>query len=351
MGDIGTTIMRAGTAALERDTTWQPPLRSVAAAAEPLDVSILIVTWNSERWIERCLEALPRACNGLRYEIIVHDNASSDDTLRGLDADGLRILRSNENAGFAAGTNRAFLQSHGRYVFLLNPDCELESDTLTTLVAFLDANPEVAAAAPLLVDDEGVPQREFQLRRFPTFAALAWELLLLDKIFPRNRTTAHYRYQDLDLTEPRAIEQPAAAAFVIRRDVFDSVGPLDEQFSPAWFEDVDFCRRLAKANHSVFVVPAARARHIGGASLEHMPFARFIDLWYRNMWRYARKWHQPGTAEALRWTIMGGMVLRCVAAALGAPPQGVKRGDAVRAYVDVLRKAFDRWDDSSPSSS
>jgi N-acetylglucosaminyl-diphospho-decaprenol L-rhamnosyltransferase len=316
----------------------------------PLDLSILIVTWNSERWIDRCLRSIPAACEGLEYEVLVHDNASKDATVTHLR--DVHILRSAFNAGFAAGTNRAFTASRGRYVFLLNPDCELSPRALTTLFQFMETHGNAAAAAPLLIDESGDSQREFQLRRLPSLATLTAEVLLLDKVFPRNATTARYRYRDLDLTEPRRIEQPAAAALLIRRDVVDEIGPLDEQFSPAWFEDVDYCRRLAEQQKEIWVVPAAQARHYGGASLEHIRFAGFVDVWYRNMWRYARKWLRPAQSETLRWVIIAGMLLRCAAGLVGLKPRTVDRWDAFRAYANVLRKAFDRWSaDSSPSSS
>jgi hypothetical protein len=316
----------------------------------PLDLSILIVTWNSERWIDRCLRAIPAACEGLAYEVLVHDNASKDTTLSRLR--GVQVLRSPANAGFAAGTNNAFGASRGRYVFLLNPDCELAPRALTTVFEFLENHRHASAAAPLLIDEGGDSQREFQLRRLPSLATLVAEVLLLDKVFPKNATTARYRYRDLDLTEPRRIEQPAAAALLIRREVVDEIGPLDERFSPAWFEDVDYCRRLAEKKKEIWVVPAAEARHFGGASLEHVGFAGFVDVWYRNMWRYARKWMRAPQCEALRWAIIAGMLLRCAAGLVGLHPRDVDRWDAFRAYANVLRKAFDRWSaDSSPSSS
>ena len=180
---------------------------AVRPRTRPLDLSILIVTWNSERWIDRCLRSIPAACPGLEYEVVVHDNASTDDTIQHLGK--ASVLRSTTNEGFAAGTNRAFAASRGRYVFLLNPDCELAPRALTLLFEFLEAHPTIAAAVPLLVDHSGDSQREFQLRRLPTLGTFASELLLLDKLFPRNPATASYRSRDLDLTKAQKIEQPA----------------------------------------------------------------------------------------------------------------------------------------------
>lgn len=328
------------------------PAARLRVTPRPVDVSILIVTWNSERWIERCLRSLGAACEGLAYEVLIYDNASGDGTLELVPEESVHLIRSAENIGFAAGTNRAFRESRGRYVFLLNPDCELAPGALTQLEAFLESHPEIAAAAPLLEDESGDSQREFQLRRLPTLRTLASEVLLLDKLFPANGATAHYRARDLDLTEAGPIEQPAAAALLIRRSVFEEVGPLDEQFSPAWFEDVDYCQRLARAGKQIYYVPAAAAKHFGGASLEHMPWGRFIDVWYRNMWRYARKWLSRGESEALRWVIISGMALRCVAAVAGFAHPEVGRRGALKAYLHVLKRAWKRWSpDSSPSSS
>jgi len=332
--------MAEATRTLKTETESPRILRGLAT--RPLDLSIVIVTWNSERWIDRCLQSIAGACGGLAYEVIVYDNASVDATLSAI-GNGVDVIRGTANDGFAAGVNRVAARASGRYFFLLNPDCELAPRALEILVEFLDANPVVAAAAPLLSDEAGDSQREFQLRRLPTLATLVSEVFGIDKLFPANRMTARYRYRELELTHPQPVEQPAAAALLLRREVFAEVGPLDERFAPAWFEDVDYCRRLAAAGHTIFVVPAARARHFGGASLEHIPFAEFIALWYRNMWLYARKWLTPGQAEALRWAIVLGMLLRVPLALLGIAHLHLGRWSAARAYAGVMRKAFKRW--------
>ncbi|HEX7191081.1 MAG TPA: glycosyltransferase, partial [Thermoanaerobaculia bacterium] len=269
---------------------------------------------------------------------------SSDETLRLIGEREDLLIESDHNDGFGMAINRAVERSRGRYLFLLNPDCELEPRALKLVHDFLESHPKAAAAAPLLADDNGGSQREFQLRRLPTLSSLAAEIFAVGRFFPR--ATARHRYRDLDLTHPQRVEQPAGAALMIRREVFEEIGPLDEQFSPAWFEDVDYCARLAAAGKEVWVVPAAAARHVGGASLEHLSFAKFQELWYRNMWRYAQKWLSAGQAEALRWTIIAGMSLRVFAALAGAAHRDVGPLRAARAYASVLRKAFHRWPES-----
>jgi GT2 family glycosyltransferase len=317
------------------------------AAAEP-ELSVVIVTWNSQRWIERCLRSIPAACDGLAYEVVVYDNASQDRTLQLLGGD-VRLIASQRNDGFAGAINRALGTARGPFVLLLNPDCQLGPRSLTQLVDFLHQHPNVSAAAPLLEDESGESQREFQIRRFPTLMTFIFDVLAIDKLWPSNPVTAS-RFRDLDLTQPRRVDQPAAAALLVRREVFDDIGAFDAQFSPAWFEDVDYCKRLAQAGREIWIVPPAQAQHFGGASLEHVPFARFVDVWYGNMWRYAKKWFTPVQAEALRWFIMLGMILRIPAALIGIAHREVGRMGAFAAYMGVLKRAFERWDDASPSS-
>ena len=324
-----------------------PALKAVPAE---IDLSIVVVTWNSAKWIGRCLRALPAACEDLRYQVTVYDNASQDETLRLVEGENVQVVSSKTNDGFAAATNRAIAATRGRYVLLLNPDCELAPRALTILFEFLENHPDTAAAVPLLSDSVGHSQREFQLRRIPTYWTLISEIFALDKVFPKNRWTSRYRYRDLDLSAPVAVDQPAAAAMLLRRTVVDAIGEFDERFGPAWFEDVDYCKRLASAGYEIFVVPTAHGLHFGGSSLEHLGLAAFLDLWYRNMWRYARKWYSPGRAEALRWAIIAGMLLRFPVAIAGIAHPEVGRWTAVRAYGRVVKKAFDRWDESPASS-
>jgi N-acetylglucosaminyl-diphospho-decaprenol L-rhamnosyltransferase len=307
----------------------------------------VIVTWNSADAIERCLAALPAASGRLRWEAIVHDNLSGDDTVEKVTSSpsAVRLIAADSNLGFAGGINSAVAAAGGRHLLLLNPDCELDPGALEVLVGYLDANPSAGAVAPLLIGEDGEVQRDFQLRRLPTLARLAGEILLVGKLFPSSAVIADFRCRDLDITSPGPVEQPAAAALLIRREVLERVGALDESFFPAWFEDVDLCRRFAGEGIRIDLVPAARALHRGGASLDHIPFREFTAIWYRNLFRYVQKWFTPGETELVRWMVIGGMILRIGAVAVGLS-KTTSRREAIAAYAAVIRDAFGRWDAS-----
>jgi GT2 family glycosyltransferase len=330
------------------------PACATAAAQQPIDVSIVVITWNSARWIAACLRSIEAACEGLSWEAVVFDNASADATASISDEvapHGVRVIRSAANLGFAGGVNSALRGTRGRYVFLLNPDCELRRGTVAMLVEALESDRSAAAAAPLLVDESGAIQRDFQLRRLPTLKSLLAELLLLNDLSPSNRYASRHHYREIDLAVPQSIEQPAAAALLVRSTVVEQLGGLDEDFAPAWFEDVDFCRRIKEARFSIRLVPRATAVHHGGSSLSHMTVDEFLQIWYRNLFRYTRKWFSAAEVELVRWAIILGMLLRAGAVLTGIRskgPQGAVAGP--KAYLSVARRAWERWDSESQSS-
>ena len=95
-----------------------------------------------------------------------------------------------------------------------------------------------------LVDTDGRPQVGFNVRSFPTPAALACEVLLLNRVWPSNPVNRRYRRLNWDPERPQDVDQPAGAFLMVRREVLENVGLLDEDFAPIWFEDVDLCLRI-----------------------------------------------------------------------------------------------------------
>src|SRR5712692_10276389 len=225
------------------------------------DVGIVIVTHNSGEEIGACLDAAMRT----GAEIVVVDNASDDGSASQVTKRGLRLITNVSNRGFAGGVNQGVQALATPFILLLNPDAVIQMG-IDVLRETCSA-PQVAAVGGMLVDERGQPQVGFMLRRFPTAAALCFEALLINRLWPRNKVNWQYRCLDLDHTAPSEVEQPAGAFLMFRRSAWEAVGGLDESFHPLWFEDVDFLKRIKDRGYRIYYEPKAVAKHTGGHSI------------------------------------------------------------------------------------
>lgn len=267
--------------------------------------SIVIVSYNSADCIGSCLRAALAHCP----HVLVVDNASQDSTceiVRGFPS--VRLLANASNRGFAGAVNQAFAALDSNLILLLNPDVEL----LGGLDHLVEAcsEPGVAAAAGKLVDETGRPQPRYGVRRFPTPAALAFEVLGLNRLFPGNPVNRNYRCTDFDPDQPADVEQPAGAFLMLRRDVFELLGGMDETFSPVFFEEVDFLRRAAEGGFRIRYVPGAVARHGGGHSVRKLSRQSLELYWYGSLLRYGSKHYRRAVRTGLCLAVVLGSVAR-----------------------------------------
>lgn len=291
-------------------------------------LSIVLVTYNSGPYLGRCLRSL--ASRGA--EIIVVDNASSDGSAELARQAGVRVLANEANSGFAAAANQGARAATHDLVLFLNPDTAL-LEGLPLLEAALRARPDAAAAAGLLVDEAGRPQRGFTVRRFPTFFSLAFEVLGLNRLWPGNPVNRRYRGLDLALESGGEVEQPAGACLLVKKNILEQVGFWDERFCPLWFEDVDLCLRLRQAGFRILLEPRCRFLHEGGHSLEKMAFEERQIFWYRNLLEYVAKHLGCAAALGMRMLICAGASARMMAALLTSRHR-------VRAYRAVISLAL-----------
>ena len=216
-------------------------------------VLVALVSWNSAAHLREAIASVPEG-----VPVVVVDNASSDGSANVAREAGARVIDAGANLGFGPACNRAALEGGpSETILFLNPDAALVDGarTLAALLAALDADPVVAAVAPRL---EGDGQELFQLRRLPSARALVREALLVDRLFPSNAGLRRDRYLDEDRRASFDVEQPAAAALLVRRDAFEALSGFDSAFTPAWFEDVDFCARLLESGWRIRYVPGGR---------------------------------------------------------------------------------------------
>ena len=295
-------------------------------------VVVVVVSYNSARYLPVCLDSL----RGVGVEIIVVDNASTDDSAAVARRHGVRVIANSENRGLAAAANQGARASAAEFLLFLNPDTVL-LDGFADLLRAVVQEPQAGAVAGLLLDEAGRPQVGFNVRRLPSFVTLACEVLLVNRLWPRNPVNRRYRCLDLPLDRPGEIEQPAGACLLVRRRALEQVGYWDERFYPLWFEDVDLCVRLRRSGYRILFCPTCRWRHHGGHSLDCISFARRQLFWYRNLLYYVHKHMGSAAALAMRLLVCAGAAARWMATL--AVPSGQHRSSA---YWAVMKLALSR---------
>jgi GT2 family glycosyltransferase len=317
------------------------------------EISVVIVSWQDAGQVEACVVSLADAreripSGGPRVSVVVIDNGG-DLRERAPSLSHVRdvqVIVNEANRGLAAAANQAAAIASGDVLLFLNPDTRPDGEPFSALARAFDAHPEAAALAPRLLDMDkdapasrrlAPPDREdqftFQLRRLPTLASDARQLLLIDHVLPNNSGRRRDRYADFDRESAFAIEQAAGAALAVRRKVFEAIGGFDERFAPAWFEDVDLCERLGKRGEILYW-PAARFRHVGGVSARALGYSRFLPIYYRNALLY-RERYSPRARLLYRAMLALGMGLRLLAVPF-RPSLPRSRSEAARAYVRTL---------------
>lgn len=291
-------------------------------------VAAVVVTYNSQAEIGACLDAL----TPLVSEIVVIDNASEDGTVdRVRTRPDVRLIANRENRGFAAAVNQGVRASSAPVLLLCNPD----SAPVSPIEPAARAAAVHGGACGSLQDDCGNHQAGFAVRRFPSPAALAFEALGFNRLWPGNPINRRYRCLDHDWAHGSFVEQPPAAFFLVRRDVFDEVGGMDEQFHPVWFEDVDLCRKIYSAGHKIWYEPSVRVRHIGAHSVGLVGIEYRVQYWNASLLRYARKYFPyPGFA-AVCAAVAAGSVFRMIAGMVTARGRGFVAAFAKVAWLSA----------------
>jgi N-acetylglucosaminyl-diphospho-decaprenol L-rhamnosyltransferase len=292
-------------------------------------VAIVVVTHQSAGVIGPCLDSIADLPD---IEIVVVDNASSDSTRDEVATRGVRLIGNPDNAGFAAAVNQGVQATSAPLILLLNPDNRLETGVESLIACFDD--PSTGGAGGLLIGPDGHPQTGFMARNLPTPAALVFEVLGINRLWPANPVNWHYRCLGNDPMVSALVDQPAGAFFMFRRSAWQQLGGFDERFWPVWFEDVDFCTRLRAAGFSVRFNPAARACHKGGHSVGIIPLEIRERYWYGSLLEYAAKHYHP--------VAFGVVCLSVAAGAAGRAVRSFPRGGlkVFEVYSSVIRLAI-----------
>lgn len=292
---------------------------AAAAGATGVDLSVIVVTYNSRELTLACVASVlaEQERSRARIELVVVDNASTDGTVGALReaAPAALVLLQPANLGFAGGNNVGLAAAAGRYLMLLNSDTEVCAGALDTLLTFMETHPEAGACGPMLLNPDGSLQPTG--RDLPTLGSLLLDMTRLYRLWRRDL----YAQRGRDYGEVAAVGELGAAALVMRRSVYAQVGGLDTRFF-FYYEDVDWCKRIGDAGFRIYYVPGAQVVH------QWQGTSRTVStLTYRagqdSLRYYFRKHHGPLAAWAVQAMLIGKEAALLLASALRRSQSGV----------------------------
>jgi len=233
--------------------------------SEKVDLSIIIVSYNTKDFLKKCLESL-----NSDDEIIVVDNNSSDGSvemvkrIKTSKTQNIKIIGNKKNLGFAKANNIGLRKSSGRYILFLNPDTIVQKDTLKTMIKFMDENPKVGAATCRVELTNGQLDQACH-RGFPTVWNAFCYFSGLEKLFPKSKIFAGFSLSYLPLDKIHEIDSGVGAFLIVRREAGEPLGWFDEDYF--WYgEDLDFCYRLKQKGWKIMFVPTTKIIHWKGAA-------------------------------------------------------------------------------------
>jgi N-acetylglucosaminyl-diphospho-decaprenol L-rhamnosyltransferase len=279
------------------------------------DVSVVVVTFNSMPWLERCLDSVGG------HDTIVVDHGSTDGTVELVRErfPDVRVIEQ-ENRGMGAGNNAGMRAARGRYCLLLNSDAWVVDDAIERLVAFADEHPEAAVVGPRLRNPDGSLQRS--VRGDPTLWRVATEYLFLRKLAPGSRLLNAFYGGGFDHESTHEVESLHGAALLVRREAADAVGLFDESFF-MFSEETDWLYRFRQAGWKVLFHPNAEVVHVGGASHGGRLYVENL----RGLLRFLAKHRGLRQAERARRLLLWSLRARAL----------LFRGERRRSYRDGAR--------------
>jgi GT2 family glycosyltransferase len=244
-----------------------------------VDVSVVIVSWNTRDLLRDCLSSIYRFAGALRLEVIVVDNGSVDGSAEMVRQEfpSTVCIANSVNAGFAAASNQGLRRSRGRYYLLLNPDTLILPEALQKTVSYADTHPDVAVAGCQVLEcDQRIQRTGFS---FPT----PWNLLLihsgLSRAFPKSRFFGRPELGWWDRTTEREVEVVSGMFMLVRRSAAEHVGLMDGDYF-VYAEEADWCFRFWKAGWRCVFAPVGQIIHLdgGGKSTSQVSVRMFVQL-------------------------------------------------------------------------
>ena len=273
-----------------------------------MDISFIIVNWNTKDLLIECLASIYQTVNEIAFEIWVVDNGSSDGSVGAVKEKypRIKIIENRTNLGFAAANNLALERMGGHYALLLNTDTVLTEGAVSELHNFMQGNPEAAIACGQLLNPDGSKQNS--IANFPSLLSLISNETFLRLLLPRRFASKRREYRT-----PIEVDSCIGACMLIRKKAIDKAGFLDDRYF-FFLEETDWAYRMKKAGWKIYFVPAARIFHAQGKSVGIRADARI--MFYRSRYAFFKKWH-PGSYPLVCLVIFSRLLINTLLSLLG----------------------------------
>lgn len=274
-----------------------------------MKLSIVIVNYNVEYFLEQCLLSVEAAIKNLDCEVLVVDNDSVDGSAAMVRSKfpWVDLIENQENVGFSIANNQAIRISQGEHVLLLNPDTVIEEDTLEKVCAHMDSNPDIGGLGVHMVDGKGrfLPESK---RGLPTPGAAFYKISGLYRLFLRSAKINRYYMGNLPETETNDVEILSGAFMLLRKEALDKTGLLDESFF-MYGEDIDLSWRLIQAGYRNCYYADTTIIHYKGESTKKGSL-NYVFVFYNAMIIFAKKHFSEKNARLFSQFINSAIYLR-----------------------------------------
>lgn len=268
----------------------------------PIRISIVIVNYNVEYFLEQCLNSVFAALKNVHGEVFVVDNNSIDNSVEMVREKfpTVHVIDNKENVGFSRANNQAMRIAKGDYILLLNPDTVVEEDTFQKCVQFMDEHPDGGGLGVRMIDGKGkfLPESK---RGLPTPAVAFYKIFGLSRLFPKSKTFGKYHLGYLDEFDTNEIEILSGAYMFMRKDALDKVGLLDEDFF-MYGEDIDLSYRITQGGYKNYYYPETQIIHYKGESTKKSSI-NYVFVFYRAMVIFAEKHFSKKNAKLFSFFI------------------------------------------------
>ena len=249
------------------------------------ELSILIVTWNSQATIRDCLNSIHNNCQGVDHQILAWDNVSTDDTVKIIQTEFTKVhlFKSPQNLGFAGGNNRLLEKSNSEFILFLNPDAVVTNKAIPKMLEYMKNHSEVVALGPKLLYSDSTFQLSYA--KFPNLASE-----FLTKIYQRSanqRRSLVLKFLENSSAQTKEVDWVSGACMLTKRGVINEVGKFDENFF-LYFEDADLCYRM-KSKGKIIYFPESQVVHVVGSSTKSQNLQ--TEYHYRKSQLYYYKLH------------------------------------------------------------